>query len=87
LTLTMTTYLLFFFLFSKLSSVRIGVRFRVRLSLGLRLALGLWFRAVVLKLGENYPSGIICDSSRGNTEPNHIVVLHYEQSLQKKFST
>ena len=27
------------------------------------------FNAVVAKLGENYPPGIICDSSDGNAEP------------------
>ena len=44
-------------------------------------------RSAVPTLEVNYPPGVICDSSRGNAEPNHIVVLYCERSPQKKFST
>jgi len=37
--------------------------------------------------GDKLTPGVICDSSRGNAEPNHNVVLYYERSLQYEFST
>jgi len=46
----------------------------------------LWFRTVVPKPGVNYPLGVKCDFSRVMQNQNHIV-LFYERSLQKKFST
>jgi len=51
------------------------------------IILNLCLRPVVPKQGVNYHPVVICDSSRGNAEPNHVVVLCYERSLQKKFST
>jgi len=47
-------------------------------------------KAVVPKLGVNYPPRVICDFSGGTAKTttysqNHIVVLYYERSLQKNF--
>jgi len=42
---------------------------------------------IIVELGVHYPLLLIFNFSRGNAEPNHIVVLYYERSPQKKFST
>jgi len=39
-------------------------------------------KAVVPKLGVNYPPGVICDSSGVTRNENHNVVLYYERSLR-----
>jgi len=42
---------------------------------------------IIVELGVHYPLLLIFNFSRGNAEPKHIVVLYYERSPQKKFST
>jgi len=40
------------------------------------------FRAVVSKVGINYPPGVIFDSSGVTRNQNHNVVLYYQRSLR-----